>query len=115
MESVQIITDSLELTFNRENGALYGIRAPETGWEILNRPETGLSWRIMLPLSEERRNNNIYGEKQKPACCYAPVTVIAKKADGSAFGQYRLVDAAVWKPAAVGIEIPARSAAVLIP
>jgi hypothetical protein len=55
-----------------------------TGWEILNRPHLGLSFRLLVPLTSddpadvafaermgrvrgERRNNPVYGEKQKLA------------------------------------------------
>ena len=53
----------------------------QTGWEILNRPHLGLSFRLLVPLTSddpvdvafaermgrahgERRNNPVYGEKQ---------------------------------------------------
>jgi len=52
------------MEFNRSNGALIGLKAIRTDWKILDRPHLGLSFRLLLPLSEERRNNPVYGEKQ---------------------------------------------------
>ena len=71
MGMITLSTASLTLTYSEENGILCGIAAPETGWEILNRPGRGLSWRFMLPLSEELRNNDILGEKQTLTSCRA--------------------------------------------
>jgi len=56
--------ETLRLEFDSETGALVGLTAVETGWEILNRPHLGLSCRLMVPLPE-RRNNPVFGEKQK--------------------------------------------------
>ncbi|TVR50942.1 MAG: hypothetical protein EA426_20455 [Spirochaetaceae bacterium] len=63
METYQIENDNLRLEFNRETGALIGLTAVRTGWEILNRPHLGLSFRLLLP-TPEKRNNQIHGEKQ---------------------------------------------------
>jgi len=57
--------ETLRLEFARENGALVGLTAVESGWPILNRLHLGLSFRLLVPLSEERRNNPVFGEKQK--------------------------------------------------
>src|SRR5262249_42517737 len=54
---------ALRLEFNRENGALVGLTALESGWQVLNRPHLGLSYRLMMPLPG-RRNNPVFGEKQ---------------------------------------------------
>ena len=40
------------------------MESTETGWVILDQPKSGLSFRLLVPLSEERRNNPVYGEKQ---------------------------------------------------
>jgi len=56
---------TLKLEFCRETGALVGMTAVKTGWKILDRPHLGLSFRLLLPLSEEKRNNNVNGEGQK--------------------------------------------------
>jgi hypothetical protein len=56
--------DNLVLEFSRSSGALIGLGAVRTGWKILDRPHLGLSFRLLLPLSEERRNNPVYGEKR---------------------------------------------------
>ena len=55
----------MRLEFDEETGAVYRITALKTGWDIMNSRESGLSWRIMIPLSEELRNNNALGEKQR--------------------------------------------------
>jgi len=81
MADLVLQNDSLRLTFDRVTGALVGLTAVQTGWEILNRPHLGLSFRLLAPLTSddpadiafaermgrahgERRNNPIYGEKQ---------------------------------------------------
>lgn len=63
MDTFTLKNDTLSLEFDRSNGALIGLTAVKTGWQILNRPHLGLSFRFMLPLPG-RRNNNVYGEKQ---------------------------------------------------
>ncbi|MGD0006403.1 MAG: DUF6259 domain-containing protein [Anaerolineaceae bacterium] len=55
---------TLCLEFNRANGALVGLSAVPTGWKILDRPQLGLSFRLLVPLSDEKRNNPVFGEKQ---------------------------------------------------
>ena len=64
METITLQNESLVLTYNRENGALCGIESKLTGWKVLDAPELGLSFRLLVPLSDERRNNAICGEKQ---------------------------------------------------
>jgi hypothetical protein len=61
----------LRLEFSHETGALVGLTAPQTGWQILNRPQLGLSFRLLVPLRPIEdwhlpgpRNNNVYGEQQ---------------------------------------------------
>ena len=66
---------NLRLEFDRATGALIGLTAIRSGWRILDRPELGLSFRLLLPLSEERRNNPVYGEKQ-------PLTRLEVSPDG---------------------------------
>ena len=63
--SIELNTKSMRLEFDEETGAVYRITALKTGWDIMNSRESGLSWRIMIPLSEELRNNNALGEKQR--------------------------------------------------
>ena len=51
------------------------LTAPETGWKIFDRPSLGLSFRLLVPLAEDRRNNPVYGEKQ-------PLSTLKVSADG---------------------------------
>jgi hypothetical protein len=55
---------TLRLELDRDNGALVGLTTPGTGWRILDRPRLGLSFRLLVPLSEDLRNNPVHGEKQ---------------------------------------------------
>jgi hypothetical protein len=64
LKTFQLTNETLTLTFNRQNGALCGIESRLSGWKLIHRPELGLSFRLLVPLSEERRNNPVYGEKQ---------------------------------------------------
>ncbi|NPV52451.1 MAG: hypothetical protein HPY71_02890 [Firmicutes bacterium] len=63
MRTFVLENENLRLEFDRCNGALIGLTAVKTGWEILNRPHLGLSFRLMVPLPK-RRNNPVFGEKQ---------------------------------------------------
>ena len=56
---------NLRLEFDEQNGALASLTAVQSGWKILDRPQLGIPFRLLVPLSEERRNNPVYGEKQK--------------------------------------------------
>lgn len=63
MNTSVLQNENLRLEFDRSNGALVGLTAVRSGWEILNRPHLGLSFRLMVPLPK-RRNNPVFGEKQ---------------------------------------------------
>jgi len=53
------------LDFSESTGALTGMTCNQSGWKILRREALGLSWRLLVPVSEELRNNPVFGEKQK--------------------------------------------------
>lgn len=40
--------------------------AADTGWKILRRAALGLSWRLLVPVNDEFRNNPVFGERQDP-------------------------------------------------
>ena len=63
MKNIVLANDSLRLEFARDTGALIGLTAVETDWSVLDRPQVGLSFRLLLPLPD-RRNNPVHGEKQ---------------------------------------------------
>ncbi len=65
MNTFTLENETLRLVFDRENGALVGLSAPGSGWQLLDRPHLGLSFRLLMPLSDELRNNPVFGEKQK--------------------------------------------------
>ena len=64
MNTLSLQNQTLQLKFDRQTGALVEIFSRELGWLILNPAHTGLSFRLLVPLSDERRNNPVYGEKQ---------------------------------------------------
>ena len=66
METFVLENGNLRLEFDRANGALIRLSAyaASSVWKILNRPHLGLSFRLLIPLSEEKRNNPVFGEKQ---------------------------------------------------
>ena len=76
MPTCSTSTRSLTKTVSGETGAVIGLESALSGWKILDRPELGLSFRLLVPLSEELRNNQVLGEKQRPSS-------IAAGADGS--------------------------------
>lgn len=63
---LKLESGSLLLNFSEENGALTLLESKKTGWTIERRPELGLSWRLLVPVNDELRNNPVYGEKQTP-------------------------------------------------
>lgn len=63
MPTFALENESLRLEFDRTTGALVGLTAVETGWRLLDRPPLGLSFRLLLPLPEQR-DNQVFGEKQ---------------------------------------------------
>lgn len=69
MNELTLRAQGLRLSFSAETGALCGLTAEDTGWSILRRPALGLSFRLLVPLSEELRNNPVYGEKQTLTAC----------------------------------------------
>lgn len=64
MNTFTLKNEAMALEFRGDNGALVGLTALQTNWKILDRPELGLSFRLMVPLSEQKRNNPVFGEKQ---------------------------------------------------
>jgi hypothetical protein len=64
MDPIILQNNTLRLEFSPQTGALTGLTATQTGWNILDRPQLGLSFRLLVPLAEDLRNNPVYGEKQ---------------------------------------------------
>ena len=63
MSPIILENEALHLEFDPDNGALTKLVAVETGWEILSRPHLGLSFRLLVPLPQQR-DNPVFGEKQ---------------------------------------------------
>lgn len=64
MNPIVLQNRTLRMEFSPETGALTGFTSLLTGWPILDREHLGLSFRLLMPVSEDRRNNPVYGEKQ---------------------------------------------------
>lgn len=64
MPPIVLKNDVMRMEFAPESGRLVALSSADGGWEILNRPELGLSFRLLVPLVG-RRNNNVLGENQK--------------------------------------------------
>ena len=72
MELITLENSELRLTFARETGALVGFTDKLSAWEIINRPQLGLSFQLLIPL-DKRRNNPVFGERQRVAsACVSP-------------------------------------------
>ncbi len=56
--------DALLVAFDKQSGALTRLKRKSTGWEIQQRPELGMSFRLLVPLPH-RRANFVLGEKQR--------------------------------------------------
>lgn len=73
MKTLILENETLRLQFDAITGALTGLTALPSGWQILSRPELGLSFRLLVPLRHQKdwhaaadrpRNNFVEGEKQ---------------------------------------------------
>jgi hypothetical protein len=64
MSTIILENDTLRLEFDCSTGVLTGLTGIQTNWKILDRPHLGLSFRLLVPLPSERRNNPVHGEKQ---------------------------------------------------
>lgn len=64
MTTLTLRNANLELDLDRRTGALTGLRRADGSWEIIKRPELGLSFRMLVPLAEDQRDNQVLGEKQ---------------------------------------------------
>lgn len=58
--------DALLVAFDQHSGALTRLHRKSTGWAIQRRPELGLSFRLLAPISG-RRDNFVLGPKQVAA------------------------------------------------
>ena len=61
---ITLKNETLALEFDKEKGTLIGVASALTGWKPLDKPELGLSYRLMVPMPG-RRDNPVYGEKQR--------------------------------------------------
>jgi hypothetical protein len=71
MKIIKLQNQTLQLQFDLANGALTELIAHPSGWKILDRPQLGLSFRLLVPLRDQKdwhspgpRNNLVEGEKQ---------------------------------------------------
>src|SRR5262245_16647680 len=64
--SLMLEDEDLRATFDPKNGALTTLVNKRTGWKVQRRPELGLSFRLLVPLPDQR-NNPVNGERQKLA------------------------------------------------
>lgn len=71
MKAIVLENEALRLAFDGRTGALISLRAPESQWDILDRGELGLSFRLLVPTRSPgdwhvpgRRNNPVLGERQ---------------------------------------------------
>ncbi len=65
MKDIVLRSSTLALSISRDTGAVTALASALTGWKVLDRPEGGLSFRLLVPLSDELRHNDVLGEKQK--------------------------------------------------
>jgi len=67
---IALENSNLRLEFDPRSGALTHIQAVQTGWNLLDRPGLGLSFRLLVPLRDSKDwcdpapcNNPVNGEK----------------------------------------------------
>jgi hypothetical protein len=65
---------TLELAFDAARAALVGLKSRATGWQVLYRPELGLSFELLVPTragsdghATGRRHNRVFGRQQPAA------------------------------------------------
>ncbi len=63
MSDIVLENEALRLRFAAGSGRLCELVALETGWNVLERPELGLSFRLLVPMPG-RRHNPVNGEQQ---------------------------------------------------
>ncbi len=56
---------NLCMAFDGDTGALCRLSSPLLDWALFAPGETGLSFQLLVPLGEERRNNKVFGERQR--------------------------------------------------
>lgn len=64
MDTLYIESPSLRLGFSPQNGALVSAVSNLTGWQIMGLESLGESFRLLVPLSADRRNHSVYGKEQ---------------------------------------------------
>lgn len=69
MTPIVLRNSNLELSLDPVTGALTGLRRADGAWDLLTRERLGLSFRLLVPLAEDKRNNQVFGEKQKLSSC----------------------------------------------
>ena len=62
---MRLETERIVLEVEEEHGTICRLGSRLTGWELLRRRELALSWKLLLPLGERRRNHWVLGEKQR--------------------------------------------------
>ena len=83
MSTFVLANDTLRLEFDRDTGALVDVATADGGWQLLDRPQLGLSFRLLVPLPG-RRNNPVLGEKQRLTTSKSPPTAAAPASPGTA-------------------------------
>jgi len=61
--SIGLRNENIALTFDNKTGALTGIRAIKTGWELIKNPTLGMGFNMLVP-HPDKRNTKVHGEKQ---------------------------------------------------
>lgn len=62
--NILLSNSTLSLSISRERGTIVGIKSRLTRWDVLDGIQEGLSFRLLVPVSDEMRNNPVHGEKQ---------------------------------------------------
>jgi len=65
MKYICLENSFLKVKIHPDSGAICGLTFVQPAWKALDRPELGLAFRLLVPLSDEKRNNNVFGERQK--------------------------------------------------
>ena len=65
MTTIVLANETLRLEFDRDTGALVHVATADGTWQLLDRPQLGLSFRLLVPLSG-RRNNPVLRREAAP-------------------------------------------------
>ena len=73
---MRIETERIQLELDGRTGVIKELRSALTGWSLQRRGEVALSWKLLVPLGERRRDHWVLGEQQRLTRCERSETAL---------------------------------------